>query len=239
MSEAVVYKDSPELVSTDGRDIDPKLGTLSGEASHQIAGPVEEHLASFAQTWEQLPEPDSADPTYYDRAMLKPPVWGLYIPAYYFVGGAAGAALALGAAAQYRGSPELNNLVRRAHWVGIIGSTIGSGLLILDLGRPDPLPKYDAGVPSDIADEHGIVDPGCDASGGYHSRVVCTVAHELALPGRDCRLRLVTAGAWALDLYRRAGCQQCHSGLAGIAARSADTLWGFGDVDGGVDSEPV
>jgi formate-dependent nitrite reductase membrane component NrfD len=68
--------------------------------------------------------------------MLKAPVWTLYVPSYYFAGGAAGAALVLGAAAQFKGAPELDGLVRRAHWMGIIGSTVGSGLLILDLGRP-------------------------------------------------------------------------------------------------------
>ena len=52
-------------------------------------------------------------------------------------GGAAGAALAMGAAAQFKGSPELRDLISRAHWVGIVGSSIGGVLLILDLGRPE------------------------------------------------------------------------------------------------------
>lgn len=120
----------------DGRDIDPALGTLSGEGSQQIAVRVEKSLATATQPWNELPQPEPTDPAYYDRPMLKSPVWKLYIPGYYFVGGAAGAALALGAAAQSRNSPALNDLVRRAHWVGIIGSSIGGGLLILDLGRP-------------------------------------------------------------------------------------------------------
>ncbi len=54
--------------------------------------------------------------TYYDRPLLKEPVWEIDIPIYYFLGGAAGAALVLGAAAQFEG---------------------GTGLsLVHDLGRP-------------------------------------------------------------------------------------------------------
>jgi formate-dependent nitrite reductase membrane component NrfD len=72
--------------------------------------------------------------------MLNPPVWKLYIPLYYFVGGTAGASLALAAAAQMDGSHELNGLIRRGHWIGIIGSSIGAVLLIADLGRPSRFP---------------------------------------------------------------------------------------------------
>jgi formate-dependent nitrite reductase membrane component NrfD len=34
------------------------------------------------------------------------------------------------------GSDELNSMIRRCHWIGIIGSTVGAVLLIADLGRP-------------------------------------------------------------------------------------------------------
>jgi formate-dependent nitrite reductase membrane component NrfD len=123
--------------TADGRNIDPELGSLLGEASHQISIHADPDTATMARTWEKLPQTNTADPTYYDRPMLKAPVWEVYIPAYYFAGGAAGAALAMGAAAQFKGSPELRDLIRRAHWVGIVGSSIGGVLLILDLGRPE------------------------------------------------------------------------------------------------------
>lgn len=74
--------------------------------------------------------------TYYDRPLLKEPVWEIDIPIYYFLGGAAGAALMLGAAAQFEGSQGLKRFVQRCHWVGIIGSTAGGLLLVNDLGRP-------------------------------------------------------------------------------------------------------
>jgi formate-dependent nitrite reductase membrane component NrfD len=129
---------STELsAATDGRDIDLSLGELSGEAGRQKAAPVERTIASISGVWERLPEPAPQDPTYYERPVLKAPVWKFYyIPAYYYVGGTAGAALALGAAAQLDGSEELNALVRRCHWIGIAGSSVGAILLIADLGRP-------------------------------------------------------------------------------------------------------
>lgn len=134
MSETL-YKKSGDPIVTDGRD--PATGALAGEAGHQQAYHSEEHMREIAGAWTQLPVPSHGDPTYYDRPVLKPPVWKLYIPAYYFVGGAAGASLALGAAAQLDGSEDLNKLVRRCHWIGIIGSSIGGLLLVADLGRPE------------------------------------------------------------------------------------------------------
>ena len=125
----------PRPVS-DGRDINSELGLLPGEAAGQKvtrqSGSTQVDMA-----WEQLPEPSPEDPTYYDRPILKAPVWKLqYIPTYYYVGGLAGASLALGAAAQLDPTEELNPLIRRCHWIGIIGSSIGAALLIADLGLP-------------------------------------------------------------------------------------------------------
>lgn len=76
------------------------------------------------------------DPTYYNQPLLKEPVWEIDIPVYYFLGGAAGAALALGAAAQLAGDEKLQEFGQRCHWIGVIGSSVGGGLLIHDLGRP-------------------------------------------------------------------------------------------------------
>lgn len=133
----VRYGQSRLPITTDGRDIDPDRGLLLGEASGQRTGHDDSHLRPAAEHWPQLPEPAADDPTYYGRPLLKAPVWKLYyIPTYYYVGGLAGASLALGAAAQFDGSAELNRMIRRCHWIGIAGSTIGAVLLIADLGRP-------------------------------------------------------------------------------------------------------
>ena len=121
---------------TDGRDINPELGVLAGEGALQKAGPSEEHLARISGEWNRLPAPDLVDPTYYDRPLLKEPVWEWAVPLYYFVGGAAGASLVMGAAAQIDRSGRLKKLMRRCHAAGIAGSALSGALLIYDLGRP-------------------------------------------------------------------------------------------------------
>jgi len=119
------------------RHIDPSLGELLGEASHQTARRRDEHIQrDTPQAWPEVPSVDESNPTYYDRPVLKETVWTWDIPAYYYLGGAAGAALTLGAATQLRPGHDLDQFVRDCHWVGIIGSTIGAGFLIHDLGRP-------------------------------------------------------------------------------------------------------
>lgn len=72
---------------------------------------------------------------YYDLPLLKPPVWTWEVPVYFFVGGAAGAASVLGAAAQLTGGDE--ELVRDARWIALIGAAVSGPLLISDLGRPE------------------------------------------------------------------------------------------------------
>jgi formate-dependent nitrite reductase membrane component NrfD len=132
-----IYEKSVDPVQSDGRDIDPQIANLAGEAADQkVAGISDPHLEKAAQTWEEIPTAREQDPTYYDCPVLKPPVWSWEIPLYYFTGGAAGACLALGAAAQLDSSGRLNRLIRRSHWAGIIGSSISAALLIDDLGRP-------------------------------------------------------------------------------------------------------
>lgn len=76
-----------------------------------------------------------SDLTYYEQPLVKQPVWVWSIPTYFYAGAAAGASLALGAAAQLfkRGS---NDLVQRCRWIGLAGVSAGTGLLIYDLGRP-------------------------------------------------------------------------------------------------------
>lgn len=72
--------------------------------------------------------------TYYDLPLLKGPVWTWEVPAYFFVGGAAGAAAVLGAAAQLADADE--DLVRDARWIAAAGINLSTPLLISDLGRP-------------------------------------------------------------------------------------------------------
>jgi formate-dependent nitrite reductase membrane component NrfD len=74
-------------------------------------------------------------PTYYDLPLLKKPVWTWEVPAYFFVGGAAGAAAVVGVAAQLGGGQD--KLVRDARWIAAIGAAVSGPLLVSDLGRPE------------------------------------------------------------------------------------------------------
>jgi formate-dependent nitrite reductase membrane component NrfD len=73
--------------------------------------------------------------TYHDLPLLKPPVWTWEIPAYFFVGGAAGAAAVVGAVARASGASPA--LVRDARWIAAAGGAISPALLVSDLGRPE------------------------------------------------------------------------------------------------------
>lgn len=111
------YLSTSDPVATDGRNVD----------------------TDTPEVWDRVPATSNADTTYYDRPMLKPSVWSIDIPIYYFLGGAAGAALALGAALQLVAPShrqELRRFSATCHWIGIIGSSAGAGFLIHDLGRP-------------------------------------------------------------------------------------------------------
>lgn len=71
--------------------------------------------------------------TYYDRPVVKPPVWKPEIPLYFFFGGLAGASSVLAAVATFLGRPEL---ARRAWFGAFLGVTVSPVLLISDLGKP-------------------------------------------------------------------------------------------------------
>lgn len=73
--------------------------------------------------------------TYRDAPLLKPPVWTWEVPLYFFVGGAAGVAAVIAAAATFS-SAETGTLARDAKWIAAIGGMISPLLLIADLGRP-------------------------------------------------------------------------------------------------------
>lgn len=78
---------------------------------------------------------EDATASYHRIPLLKAPVWTWEIPAYFFVGGAAGASAAIGAIAQLTGADEA--IVRDARWIAAAGSALSAPLLISDLGRPE------------------------------------------------------------------------------------------------------
>ena len=133
------YSETIDPVATDGRDVDSSIGILDGEGAQQRAEHPDRHLQKMSPSpWESVPG-SSAEISYYGRPMLKKSVWSIDIPIYYFLGGAAGASMTLGAALQLVSpleSHELRRLSAICHWTGIAGSTLGAAFLIHDLGRP-------------------------------------------------------------------------------------------------------
>lgn len=122
---------------SDGRFIDTSIAVLEGEgAQQQVSAPEEQ--APAEQPFHLVPSRSQAladEPTYYDKPVIKPPVWMWTIPLYFYVGGTAGASMAMGLAAQAFGGKRLRAFEERCRWVGAIGGGIGSALLISDLGR--------------------------------------------------------------------------------------------------------
>jgi formate-dependent nitrite reductase membrane component NrfD len=120
------------------RRIDPSVGALQGEgAAQRVGDEPAEQLAPFDVYDRPADSSFGEDPTYYDRPVLKEPVWIWTVPMYFYVGGSAGCAATLAAVASASDSGELENLVDRARWIGAVGAVAGTGLLIADLGRPE------------------------------------------------------------------------------------------------------
>jgi formate-dependent nitrite reductase membrane component NrfD len=74
--------------------------------------------------------------TYYHLPMIKKPTWRWFIPLYFFLGGVAGGAAVIGAAAELLGGVKHRPTVRHARYLSFILAPISAFLLIADLGRP-------------------------------------------------------------------------------------------------------
>lgn len=123
----------------EARHIDLRRATLSGEASGQRAGVEPPEDLQAVEVWDRLPGETFSGPdaTYYDRPVLKEPVWVWAVPAYFYAGGAAGAASLLAEVTESLTAGETDDLVRMARLIGAAGGGIGTALLIYDLGRPE------------------------------------------------------------------------------------------------------
>jgi hypothetical protein len=91
---------------------------------------------SIAISGSPIPQRTGRTDGYYGLPMLKAPVWTWEVPAYFFVGGAAGASAVIGAVARRSGSTT-SSLVRDARWIAAVGGAASAPLLISDLGRPE------------------------------------------------------------------------------------------------------
>ena len=84
---------------------------------------------------ERLMVPPAEFRSYYGRPILKQPTWKVPdVPAYLYMGGAAGVSAAMAALADLTGRPDLRRVGRLA---AAAGATVSVGALIHDLGRPE------------------------------------------------------------------------------------------------------
>src|SRR5919198_5391811 len=120
----------------DGRHIDPAMGILQGEGAQQETPQDRsrgEGTAPF-EVWPIPAEERGRQPSYYDRPVLKKPVWKWYVPAYFYCGGLSGAAATLGAAAHLADADAHVTLVARARWVSAVAAAAGTGPPLLGFG---------------------------------------------------------------------------------------------------------
>lgn len=80
--------------------------------------------------------PPDPSTTYYDRPVIKEPVWIWSVPVYFYVGGVAAGSALLGALAQLADREGLDDLITWCRRLATGGTVVGGGLLIHDLGRP-------------------------------------------------------------------------------------------------------
>ncbi|WP_375755559.1 NrfD/PsrC family molybdoenzyme membrane anchor subunit [Corallococcus exercitus] len=123
----------------DGRNIDSRAGILEGEGAQQRVKDPEpaRHGAEVLPTVPSRSGPDSAGaPSYYGMPVLKESLWIWTVPAYFYVGGVAGAASVLGVTLESLGGRRLHRLAERCHTVSTAGDLVSAVLLIHDLGRP-------------------------------------------------------------------------------------------------------
>lgn len=123
--------------SGNGRGIDLDLASLAGEGAQQKVERREGSEPLPYDVYGQVPSEGGTETTYYGRPAIKEPVWIWSVPAYFFVGGATGAAATLGAVAQAIDNDGLRPLVRNCRVLSAAGGALGTFFLVIDLGRPE------------------------------------------------------------------------------------------------------
>ena len=112
--------------------------------------------------------------TYYGLPVIKEPVWTWEVPAYFYIGGAAGAAATIGAVLQVLDGDNSERLVTRCRDIAAAGTLVGSGLLVSDLGRPERflnmLRVFKPGSPLNIGSWILVTASGLSAGSAVLSR---------------------------------------------------------------------
>jgi len=111
-----------------------RLHEIRRQAQQQGQAPAVLPQQGIRPAGAPFPQASSAN-GYYGLPVLKAPPWKTEVPAYLFVGGAAGAAAVMGCAAKWL-TPSDRELIRDARWMAAIGGVISPALLTADLGMP-------------------------------------------------------------------------------------------------------
>ncbi|HSK97993.1 MAG TPA: NrfD/PsrC family molybdoenzyme membrane anchor subunit [Euzebyales bacterium] len=117
----------------------PTHETADGTAGQPGARPVEGGGASASRSrlvrgGRGAVVPAAEVRTYYDKPVIKEPVWTWEIPWYFFTGGMSGASAVLAGVAQLTGHERLAKVARRVGMAALVPSPV---LLVADLGRPE------------------------------------------------------------------------------------------------------
>jgi formate-dependent nitrite reductase membrane component NrfD len=129
-----IVVENPQPGIGDGRNFDPARAYEHGEGA----------LIEIGDPDRAWPIPADAHPhpgrapseTYYDLPVVKAAPWTAAVPAYFHLGGLAGAAASLAGAVQLFGTARHAALERKLHLISLVGEAIGGVCLIADLGRP-------------------------------------------------------------------------------------------------------
>ena len=110
-------------------------GRVNGRGVDVAGGPIpaEARRNGFHATPRGPSEQNAGKAGYYGMPVVKPPVWTIEIPLYFFIGGMSGMAGAIAAAAWFTGHFQV---ARAAMWLAAFGGVVSPVLLIMDLGRP-------------------------------------------------------------------------------------------------------
>jgi formate-dependent nitrite reductase membrane component NrfD len=98
---------------------------------------IVERLATLSTGYTPDPDRELQEPTYYDRPVLKAPVWHWEIIWYLFFGGLAAGCYIIATIASLSGSRENRAVVRTGYYLSLLALLPCPLLLIKDLGRPE------------------------------------------------------------------------------------------------------
>ena len=98
---------------------------------------IAEQLAALTTGYTPDPQQELQEPRYYDRPVLKAPVWRWEIIWYFFFGGLAAGSYIIASIASLFGSREDRAVVRTGYYLSLLALLLCPPLLIKDLGRPD------------------------------------------------------------------------------------------------------